>query len=142
MTITSAKTNKYGPCSLNIQFEAGADFALEVQLTKGGSPWPTINTATFEACFSSTWNPGAITGLFTVTVVDVPTARVMITASKALIDAIQLPVSPAKLPAPNSLGKASRFTQLGGWTFTITQDGFSQRLIDGDVQLDRDPCQQ
>ncbi len=146
MTITSAKTNKYGPGSLNIQFEDGADFVLTLDLERGNPlvPWDISTPGTeIEACVSNTWNPGPGLATVLMSVEDLTAekvGRIRITLSRAAIEALPLPVSPAQMPAPTALGQPSRFVKLGGWTLSITQDDFKQRILDGDVQLDRDPC--
>jgi hypothetical protein len=144
MTITRARTNKYGPASLDIQFEQNADFYLELDLKHGAPllPWNLlVPGAVVEACFTNTWNPiGAVPVPFVVTVLDPVAGKISVSLPKADVNLIQFAMSPAKLPAPIPLGSPSRFIQLGGWTLSITESGSTQRLLDGDVQMDRDPC--
>lgn len=136
MSIVKAKTNAYGPGTLDIQIEQGADFYLPLSLTKGGVPW-VITSATFDAHFSLAWAPGASLLTLTVSIVSGPggTLKVKFPAASSLGIA---------LPSPPRKGVSPEVFQLGNWVLNITDtsivDEPTRRLINGIVYLDRDPC--
>ena len=133
MSIVRAKTNPYGPATLDIQIEQGADFLKTLALKKNGVPWD-LDGATFEAKFSPTWTPGQSTLNFEVLIVG-PTVNGVIRVTYP--SASSIGISPLD-PVPRKTYEPRKY-KLGGWILSITQDDFTQRLIDGDVYLDRDP---
>jgi hypothetical protein len=139
MSVIRGVTNSYGPATLDIQIEQGSEFELELNLQRNGSDWD-ITDATITAHFSSKWSPGGTCIDLTVTKAGTPTNQIFVTFPAASSLALNLPSPPQTLPK-SSFDSAPRKFQLGGWILTITPSGgTAQRIFDGDVTLDRDPC--
>ena len=134
MSIVKAKTNQYGPGTLDVQVEQGADFTLTMSLTKGGATWD-LTGATFDAHMSTEWSPGGNCVEWAVTLVGLATAGT-IKISFPVADQsvlVSLPSPPPKTSNPTPF-------QLGDWVLNVTQDGETVRLVSGKVFLARDPC--
>jgi hypothetical protein len=139
MSIVRAAVNAYGPATLDIQIEQGADFSVDMTINRGTVPWDLTN-ATLEAYGSSTWLPGQAVKLsFTVAKVDAASGKIRVSFPSADSLAIPLPRSPATTPSISNL-KAPRNFKFGGWILNVTDAGTTVRLVDGDIYLDRDPC--
>lgn len=137
MSIVRSKTNDYGPATLDIQLEQGANWTLPMSLTKAGAPWNLTAPTVVRAHMSCAWAPGAVCVDLTVNVVAPATdGNIEIVFPDALSQPFQ------GLPAPpQKVGVNPRVFQLGGWVVEVDDatDG-TTRIIDGNVQLDRDPC--
>lgn len=138
MTVVSAKTNPYGPCTVNIQIEQGADFVLPMTVSVGGDLIDLLDPdVTVDAHCSPTWSPGQRQIDFTVT----PDPDQTVNKGKCVVSFPAASSAPGSdvlgmLPAP---APKDRVFMLGNWIFNLTQDGVISRIIDGTVQLDRDP---
>lgn len=132
MSIVLAKTNKYGPATLDIQIEQGGDFILPISLTQGILPW-NLTGATFDQHFSSSWYPPVLRYnlVFTPTILTAGTGTITFPSASSL--GLPLPNSPRKSVSP-------RVFELGGWVFKVTQLGITTVICEGKVYLDRDPC--
>lgn len=136
MSIVKARTNPYGPATLDVQIEQGADFYLPFDLTRGGAPWDISDDAvTFDAHFSLAWSPGGTCVPLEVTKTGASSISVKFPAASSLN--IRLPDPPRKTVNPE------KFT-LGGWLLNIydpsISDAPTKRLAEGTVTMDRDPC--
>lgn len=135
MTILSAKTQPAGPGRVDIQIEQGANFFMQLSLKKGGVTWD-LTDATFSAKMSPQWSPEESAIEFVVTSTNPTTGVVTIEMSALATASLALPNQPQKAPA-----NSARKFAYGGWIFDVTQSGITQRIIEGDVTVDRDPCQ-
>ena len=119
MTIVQAKTNPYGPPTIDVQMEQGATFSLPFEAKRSGDPWD-LTTATVEAWFAP---QGATTPLqvpLTITPVD-------LSAGTFSVD----------FPAADSAALVS--FQLGKWVLHITAGSVTVRMAEGTVYLDTLP---
>lgn len=133
MSIILAKTNRYGPATLDIQIEQGGDLIIPLTLMVSGTPW-ILTGATFESYMSPSWYPGVNGKIpFTVDILDVNAGSIKITYPGASSLALALPNSPRKEVTPRQF-------ELGGWLLKITQNSSPKILVQGKVWLDRDPC--
>lgn len=139
MSIVKAKTNQYGPATLDIQVEQGDDFIMGVTLKKVVNGTPTawdLTNATFDAHMSAAWSPGEACLVFTVTAVNLAQGKINIslTAAQTLAPPfVGLPSPPKKTISPDKF-------LLGGWVLSVTDAGTKNRILEGSVYLDRDPC--
>jgi hypothetical protein len=139
MTIVAAKTNKYGPATLDLQVEQGTDFVLGLTLEKdpgtGLVPWDLTN-AIFDAHLSSEWSPGQQCVPFTVNAINLVLGKIQLilpAATTELPPFVSLPHPPRKSVTPEKY-------QLGGWVLDITDAGVKTRYVSGKVYMDRNPC--
>jgi len=136
MSIVRAKTNPYGPATLDIQIEQGADFYLPLGLVKAGVPW-VLTGCTFEAYFSQEWAPGANKVDMTVTVVDENAGTINVKFPSADSLGLVLPHPPKKTVDPTPF-------KFGNWLLKITDpsdtNSPTKRLLGGIVYFERDPC--
>ena len=136
MSIVRAKTNEYGPATIDIQIEQGADFYLPMTLTRGGSPWVLTN-CTLDAHFSAAWSPGQECHDLVVTVVNAEAGTISVKFPSADSLSLSLPSQPRKAKSPEKF-------QLGGWVLNILDPTITEspnkRIVEGIVYLDRDPC--
>lgn len=134
MSIVNAQTNPYGPATLNLQIEQGADFLLPLHLQTGSSPvdW-NLTGATFDAHFSLVWAPGQAPIPFVITPVNLVTGYINIGLAAATLAALVLPFPPRK-------GQDPQPVMLGGWLLNIRQSGFTKQIFNGTVQLAKDPA--
>lgn len=134
MSIVKAKTNQYGPATLDLQIEQGADFVLNMSLKRGLIPWD-LTGATFDAHMSTEWAPGGTRVDWGVALVGLATLGAIVITYRAAAQAalVGLPHPPKKTV------DQTPFT-LGGWVLNITQGGVTERIFSGTVTLARDPC--
>ena len=137
MTIVAAKTNTYGPGTLDIQLEQGADFGLTLRLLKNAAAWD-LTSVTLVAKMATDWTPSSEEDVsLTVTktaAVDKNEITVGLTAAQtaAIVPPKTTPTGPGPANAPRKI-------KLGGWVLDATEGGVVSRLLEGDVWLDRDP---
>lgn len=136
MSIVKAKTNPYGPATLDIQIEQGADFLLPFDLTRGDDPWD-LDGCTLAAHFSTEWSPGGSCVELIVEVINpaLGSGKIRFPAASSLN--LSLPHPPKKTTNPTPF-------ELGNWVFTVTDpsltDEPTKRVAEGIVYLKRDPC--
>lgn len=133
MTIVKATSNKYGPATLDIQVEQGADFAMPLTLKQGGVAIP-LTGYTFEAHMSTEWSPGGARVDFVVEVTDIANGKITVSLPISAQSAFSaLPTQPKKTVDPTPF-------LLGDWVLNQTVGGLTTRLLGGKVWLARDPC--
>ena len=136
MSIAKAKTNPYGPGTIDIQIEQGADFLLPMHLSRGSSDW-NLSLCVIEAHFSSAWSPGGVCIPLTIVPGTLSGGTFGVRFPSASSLALVLPSPSRKTYSPEKF-------QLGGWILNITDpsitDAPTKRVCEGSVFLDRDPC--
>jgi hypothetical protein len=139
MTIVAAKTNQYGPATLDIQVEQGTDFVLGLELEKdpgtGLAPW-NLENAVIDAHFSSEWSPGQQCVPFTVNAIDLEDGKIQLVLAAAVSETAPL----SSLPHPPRKSVNPEKYLLGGWVLDITDAGVKTRYVSGKVYMDRNPC--
>jgi hypothetical protein len=132
MSVVRAKTNPYGPATIDIQIEQGADFSLLIQLQSQGSPIP-VEEGDVTASMSPQWAPGATEIPLVVEIINGPTGIVRVRYAAASSAALVLPFPPRKTRNP-------RVFELGGWVLNyIDSSDLVTRYCEGIVYLDRSP---
>jgi hypothetical protein len=139
MSIVRAKTNTYGPATLDIQIEQGVLFYLRVELSIGLTEWD-LAVADLDAHMSVQWSPGEqcvsfdiekVVGFDNIYDITLPAATSL---SEPFVT---LPFPPKKTVGPTP------FT-LGDWVLIARDPSLTQtsiQLLTGTVRLLRDPCQ-
>lgn len=135
MTVVRGRTNQYGPGTVDIQLEQGADFSLSLALKLGEAVWD-VTDVTFAAHLSTEWGPGGQCVPMVVEKVDAAQGQIRVTLLSATVDPLASPLSPPARKTSNP-----RVHKLGGWVLNYTVAGVPRRLLSGDVQWERDPCQ-
>ena len=135
MSLIRATTRPYGPATVDVQIEQGADFVMKFTLTKNAAPWDLTN-ATFRAHFQLSVPTAQCIDL-DVAPVDLANGEVQVEFSAASslgppFDALP-PLAEARPIRPDQY-------PLGGWLFEITDAGTTTRIAEGAFFLDRDPC--
>jgi hypothetical protein len=145
VSIVRAATNTYGPGTVDLQIEQGASFSIGVKLKKTNGlgvlvDWDLTN-ATITAKLNQSWMPSAGSNCIPMTVnITAPlTGDVTVSLTAAATGALVVPFTPAISPA-NVSSTMPRKVKLGGWVLDVLDGGVLTRVLEGDVQLDRDPC--
>jgi hypothetical protein len=141
MSVVSGKTNSYGPGTVDIQIEQGADFVLPLRLKDSNGDPIDLTDVDLEAHCSPTWSPGQRLIPFTITKdpdQDANKGRCTVSLPAASTAPGSEILGTLPRPGPSAAVDALKF-QLGNWVFNATLNGVITRLIDGKVILDRDP---
>ncbi len=137
MSIVRAKTNPYGPATLDIQLEQGADFRLKFKVKDKNTGDPLPLTGAVFVCHMQSSTPVTSCVNFTVEETDLANGEfnvVFPAASTLLAPFLNLPLPDDVRPiAPDKY-------PMGGWILHWTLGGVTTRYVEGTVYLDRDPC--
>lgn len=138
MTLVEAENYSNGPAKLDISIEQEADFQTPpFQILINGVPWTTV---VLTAWLTLTWNPPLTLKIpMTPTILDGVNmwVNVGLTAAQTALILAQQP-TPSK-PGPRG---SPRSVRLGGWVLYGEDSTYGlNRLLNGDVFLDRDPSQ-
>lgn len=135
MSVIRAVTKPYGPATVDVQIEQGADFIIKFALSRNAVPWD-LSTATFRAHFQLSVPTASCIDL-AITPIDLPNGEVSLSfpAANSLVPPFNTlpPLMEARPIRPDQY-------PLGGWLFEITDGGTTTRVVEGALFLDRDPC--
>ncbi len=140
MTIVRAANYSNGPALMDISIEQEADFQLpQFQLFLNGAPY-NLTGVTLSSWITLTWNPPLTLKIpLTPTIFDAVNglATVGLTAAQTAQILAQQPT--ASKPGPPG---SPRYDKLGGWVLYAQDPTYGMnRLLNGDVYLNRDPSQ-